>query len=65
MGLNFTDFLDLERGVAISGKSKLKWKRNFYAFVIPHLKQICLECDKKKVCDQCETKPKTIYLDVR
>ena len=30
VGLNFKDFLDLERGDTILGKSKLNWKRDLH-----------------------------------
>ena len=36
VGLNFKDFLDLERCDTILGKSKLNWKRDLHGIKIPH-----------------------------
>ena len=58
LGLIFSKFLDLERGVTIFGKSKLNWRRNLYGIKIPPTNENCLDCDKTKTCDQCELKPK-------
>ena len=58
VGLNFKDFLDLERGDTILGKSKLNWKKDFHGIKIPHKMFQCLRCDNKKKCNQCEKSPK-------
>ena len=36
VGLNFKDFLDLEKGDNILDKSKLNWKRDLHGIKIPH-----------------------------
>ena len=65
VGLDFKDFLDLERGDTILGKSKLKWKRDLHGIKIPHRVFQGPQCDKDKICKQCEITPKKIALNVR
>ena len=36
VGLNIKDFLDLEKGDTIVGKSKLNWKRDLHGIKIRH-----------------------------
>ena len=58
VGLNFKDFLDLERGDTILGKSKLNWKRDLHGVKIPHRVFQCPQCDNDKICKECEISPK-------
>ena len=54
VGLNFKDFLDLEKGDTILGKSKLYWKTNLHGIMIPHRVFRCPQCDNIKICKECE-----------
>ena len=36
VGLNFKDFLDLERSSIVLGESKLNWKKDLHGIKIPH-----------------------------
>ena len=58
VGMNFKDFLELENGEMILGKSKLNWKRNLHGVRIPHRVFQCPQCDNDKTCNQCKIKPK-------
>ena len=58
VGLNFKDFLDLEKGDTILGKSKLNWKRELQGIKIPHRIYQCPQCDDDKICKECEISPK-------
>ena len=59
VGLNFKDFLDLERSDdTILGKSKLNWKRDLHGIKIPHRVFQCPQCDNDKICKECELSPK-------
>ena len=57
VGLNFKDFLDLEKGDTILGTSKLNWKRNLHGFKIPHRVFQCQQCDNDKICKQGDLSP--------
>ena len=57
VGLSFKDFLDLEKGDTIVGKSKLKWKRDLHGVQIPHRVFQCPECDNDKISKQCDISP--------
>ena len=57
VGLNFKIFLDLEKGDTILGLSKLNWKRDLHGVKIPHRLFQCPQCDKEKICKQCEISP--------
>ena len=52
--LNFKDFLDLDRGDIILGKSKLNWKRDLHGVKVPQRIFQCPQCDNDKICKQCE-----------
>ena len=54
VGLNFKDFLDLERGDTILGESKLNWRKNLHGVRIPHRVFQCPQCDNDRTCKQCE-----------
>ena len=56
--LNFKNYVDMEKGETISGKSKLKWKREMYGTKIPHRVFQCSEYDDNKICNQCESQLK-------
>ena len=58
VGLNFKDFLDLEIGGTILGKSKLNWKRDLQGVNVPHRITQCPQCDNEKICKECEISPK-------
>ena len=58
VGLNFKDFLDLERGDTILGKSKLNWKRDLHGVKILHRILQCQQSDNDKICEGCEISPK-------
>ena len=58
LGLNFKDFLDLEVGDSILGKSELNWKRDLHDARTPHRVFQCPQCDNDKICKQCEISPK-------
>ena len=58
VGLSFKDFLDLERGDTILGKSKLNWKRVLRGVKIPHRVFQCPQCDNDRICKQCEISPR-------
>ena len=58
VGLNFKDFLDLERGDTILGELKLNWKRDLHGVKILHRVFQCPQCDNDRICKQCEIFPK-------
>ena len=55
--ITFKDFLDLEKGLTIENRSKLKWKRELAGIKIPHHKLNCELCDENKLCKSCLIKP--------
>ena len=63
MGLNLKKILDLENAETISRKLKLNWKRGLHGVKIPHRVFQCLKCNNNKICNQCESKPRTICFD--
>ena len=63
VGLNFKDFLDLERGDSILGESKLNWKRDLHGVKIPHRVFQCPQFDNDRICKQCEIYPKMNCFD--
>ena len=58
VGLNFKDFLDLERGETILGESKLSWKRDLRGIKIPHRVFQCPQCDNDRICKQFGISPR-------
>ena len=63
VGLNFKVFLDLEKSDTILGISKLNWKRYLHGVRIPHRLFQCPQCDKDKICKQCEISPEMICFE--
>ena len=57
VGLNFKDFLDLERGDTFFGKSKPNG-RDLHGDKILHRVLQCPQCDNDRICKQCEISPK-------
>ena len=58
VGLNFKDFLDLERGDTVLGKSRLNSKRHLHGVKIPHRLFQSPQCDNDRICKQCEISPR-------
>ena len=56
--ITFKDFLDVEQNKTIKNISKLKWKQELSGIKIPHRKVDRINCDERKKCSDCETKPK-------
>ena len=63
--LNFKNFLNLERGDTILGKSKLNWEKDIHGIKIPRRVFQCPIGDNDKICKQCEISPKKNALNVR
>ena len=63
VGLNFKDFLDLEKGDTILGKSKLNWKTTLHGIKITHRVFQCSQCVNDKICKHCEMSPKMICFE--
>ena len=57
--ITFKDFLDLEKGLTIENRSKLKWKRDLAGIKILHRKLNCEHCNENKLCESCLIKPET------
>ena len=55
--ITFKDFLDLEKGLTIENRSKLKWKREIAGIKIPHRKLNFELCNENKLCKSCLIKP--------
>ena len=55
--ITFKDFLNLERGLTLKNRSKLKWKREILGTKIPHRKLNCDLCDESRLCESCLIKP--------
>ena len=55
--ITFKGFLDLEKGLTIENRSKLKWKRELAGIKIPHRKPYCELCNENKLCKSCLLKP--------
>ncbi len=55
--MSFKDFLDLEKGLTITNRSKIKWKREISGVIIPHREIDCNHCDENKLCKTCIIKP--------
>ena len=63
VGLNFKNFLDLERADAFLGKSKLNWKIDLCGIRIPYTVLQCPQCDNDQIRKQCEIFPKKICFE--
>ena len=63
VGLDFKDFVDLERCDTILVTSKLNWNRHLHGIKIPHRVFQCPQCDNDKICKQCEISPKSNCFD--
>ena len=56
--IKLEEYISLSEGKTVSGRFSIHWTKTFEGIKIPHRKQDCSDCDNRKICNDCVTKPK-------
>ena len=56
--IKLDEYISLSEGKTVSGRFSIDWTKTFEGIKIPHRKQDCADCDNRRKCSDCVTKPK-------
>ena len=56
--IKLEEYISLSEGKTVSGRFSIDWTKTFEGIKIPHRKHNCLDCNNKKLCNDCIKKPK-------
>ena len=56
--IKLDEYISLSEGKTVSGRFSIDWTKTFGGIKIPHRKQDCAECNNRRKCGDCVTKPK-------
>ena len=56
--IKLEEYISLSEGKTVSGRFSIDWTKTFEGIRIPHRKHNCSDCNNKKFCSDCISKPK-------
>ena len=56
--IKLDEYISISEGKTVLGRFSIDWTKTFEGIKIPHRKQDCLDCDNRKICNDCVIKPR-------